>query len=130
MGHLINSKSMRLGLLSNWHDEWFSELQYYPEYLHSIYRIRFFLVYYFNYHRLEQRAFFFSHFDILKIYKKLKINIYYYDGQGESIYSDMWHAFKINMLEKKEKRKSWKKTKKFNKRAYKSNCYIPIIIYI
>jgi len=98
MGHLINSKSMRLGINSSWCDEWFSELQFYPEYLHSIYRIRFFLIYYFNYYRLEQRAFFFSHFDIIKIYKKLRINIYYYDGQGESIYYDMWHEFKINIL--------------------------------
>lgn len=60
-------------------------------YLHSIYRIRFFLIYFFNFHPLEQRGFFFSHFDIIKIYKELKINIYYYDGQGESLYADMLH---------------------------------------
>jgi hypothetical protein len=49
------------------------------------------LIYFSNFHPLEQRGFFFSHFDIIKIYKELKINIYYYDGQGESLYADMLH---------------------------------------
>ena len=70
-------------------------LQFYPEYLHSIYRIRFFLVYFFNLHPLEQRGFFFSHFNLIKIYKNLKINIYYYDGQGENFYADFLFYFNI-----------------------------------
>jgi hypothetical protein len=74
---------------------WYAELQFYPEYLHSIYRIRFFLIYYFNLHPLEQRAFFFSHFNLIKIFKNLQINIYYYDGQAESIYSEMLFEYAI-----------------------------------
>lgn len=33
------------------------------------------------------------------MYKQLKVNIYYYDGQGESLYSDMLHEFRITVLE-------------------------------
>jgi hypothetical protein len=62
-------------------------------YLHSIYRIRFFLIYFFNLRPLEQRGFFFSHFNLIKIYKNLKINVYYYDGQGENFYSDFLFDF-------------------------------------
>lgn len=98
MGHIVNAKGMRLGWVSNWCDQWFSELQFYPEYLHSIYRIRFFLIYFFNMHALEQRGFFFSHFDIIKIYKNLKINIFYYDGQGESLYTDMIFDYTVAVL--------------------------------
>ncbi len=36
MGHIVNAKGMRLGIISSWCDEWYSELQFYPEYLHSI----------------------------------------------------------------------------------------------
>jgi len=66
MGHIINAKGMRVGLVYNWCDQWFSELQFYPEYLHSIFRIRFFLVYFFNFPCFESRGFFFSHFEMVK----------------------------------------------------------------
>jgi len=42
MGHIVNAISLRVGWNTNWCDKWFSELQFYPEYLHSIFRIRFF----------------------------------------------------------------------------------------
>lgn len=31
MGHIVNAKGMRLGLISSWCDEWYSELQFYPD---------------------------------------------------------------------------------------------------
>jgi hypothetical protein len=49
-------------------------------------------------HALEQRGFFFSHFNITKIYKNLKISIYYYDGQGESLYTDMIYEYTVAVL--------------------------------
>lgn len=98
MGHIVNARGSRLGFTSNWCDQLYSESHFYSEYIHSIYRIRFFLVYYFNMHALEQRGFFFSHFDIIKTYKNLKINIFYYDGQGESLYTDMIFDFTVSVL--------------------------------
>jgi hypothetical protein len=56
------------------------------------------------------RSLFFSHFDVLKIHQNLKINIYYYDGQSESIYADLWHEFKIKLKKKKQNR-NFEKTK-------------------
>jgi hypothetical protein len=28
MGHIVNAKGMRLGIISSWCDEWYSELQF------------------------------------------------------------------------------------------------------
>lgn len=49
-------------------------------------------------HALEQRGFFFSHFNISKIYKKLYLDIFYYDGQAESLYADMIFNFNVSVL--------------------------------
>jgi len=97
MGHIVNAKGFRLGINDNWVDNWFSESQFYCQYLHSLYRIRFYLIYIFSFHFLEREGFFFSHFDIIKSFKHLKINIFFYDGKSETIFADMFHEFTVEL---------------------------------
>lgn len=81
MGHVINPVAMRVGWFSNWVDIFYVSLKYYPEYLHSILRLRNYLFFFLKHERWEGFGFFHSHFVILQKYYKLYINIYIYDGQ-------------------------------------------------
>ena len=78
MGHLINSKSMRIGWTQNWVDQWYTEIYYYSELLHTLFKIKFYLIYIFTRRHFDKKAIFYSHFEIIKNYKKLYIEIYYY----------------------------------------------------
>jgi len=59
MGHIVSAKSLRLGWNENWVDTWFSESQFYSEYLHCIYKIRFFFNLYVLQAFFRKRRFFF-----------------------------------------------------------------------
>lgn len=89
MGHIVNAKSMRVGWCYSWSDQWYTELQYYPEYLHAIFRIRFYLVYYFTDYSIEKRGYFYSHFEIINYYKKLYISVFLYDGMSEGHWEEL-----------------------------------------
>jgi hypothetical protein len=105
MGHIVNAIGIRLGWNLNWCDKWFSELLYYPEYFHSIYRIRFFVSSFFdNCPSLEENGAFFSHYEIIKHYKNLKINIFFYDGLFETLVVNYFHEIFLDYKEiKKDK---------------------------
>lgn len=95
MGHIVNARGMRLGLKNTWCDLWYSEILFYTEHLHALYRMRYFIIYYFNMYALELRGFFFSHFLFFKNYKRWHVNIYYYDGQAESLFTCLMFDFAI-----------------------------------
>jgi hypothetical protein len=102
MGHVVNARGLRLGWTHNWCDHWFSELQFYPECLHSIFRVRFFLVYFFNLKLFEKHSFFYSHFEVVKYYKQFYVNIFYYDGKLEGLFDDLIFSY---FIEEKEYKK-------------------------
>ena len=86
MGHVINAKAMRIGWSTVWSDQWYSEVQYYSEYLHAIFRIRYYLIYIFTRKHFDKKAIFYSHFEIIKYYKNLYVEIYLYSGKLETDY--------------------------------------------
>ena len=69
MGHVINAKAMRIGWSTIWSDQWYSEILYYSEYLHAMFRIRYYLIYIFTRRHFDKKAIFYSHFEIIKYYK-------------------------------------------------------------
>jgi hypothetical protein len=70
--------------------------------LHSIFRIRFFLIYFFNLFLFEKHGYFYSHFEIIKYYKEFYINIFYYDGKFETLFDDLMFSFVIEEREYKK----------------------------
>ncbi len=96
MGHVINAKAMRIGWSTVWSDQWYSEVQYYSEYLHAIFRIRYYLIYIFTRKHFDKKAIFYSHFEIIKYYKNLYVEIYLYSGKLETDYED----YKFNFFYK------------------------------
>jgi hypothetical protein len=108
MGHVVNSKGLRLGWSSSWCDYWFSELFFYPEYLHSIFRIRFYLVYFLTRKYFRKLDIFYSHFYILQGFRNIEIYIYYYSATLEdSIYTlcdDLYKGIKGSPKRYKKKK--------------------------
>lgn len=78
MGHLINATALRLGWTLSWNDQWYLEKPYYTDYLYTILRLRFYLLFIFSQKRLEKSSTLYSHFELIKLYKNIEINIYYY----------------------------------------------------
>lgn len=93
MGHIINAKSMRLGWTNIWPDQWYTELYYYSEYLHSLFKIKFYLIYIFTRRHFDKKAIFYSHFELIKYYKKIYIEIYYYSGKLENDFENFKFEF-------------------------------------
>lgn len=79
MGHIINPIGMRLGWFLNWTDIYFVEKSLYPLYLHLIFRIRFYLIYFFRLRIIERKGYFYSHFEIIRKNCFLFVNIFLYD---------------------------------------------------
>lgn len=79
MGHLINPIAFRLGHARSWEDNWFVRNLYYPEYLHSILKIRSYLYFFFTTKFMERRGVLLSHFLLFKFIKVLLIKIYLYN---------------------------------------------------
>lgn len=79
MGHLINPIALRLGHARSWEDNWFVRNLYYPEYLHSIFKIRNYLYFFFTTKYMERRGVLLSHFTLFKFVKILLIKIFLYN---------------------------------------------------
>jgi len=88
MGHIVNAKSTRLGSITYWNDSWFSIKFYYSEYLHALFRIRYYLYYIFTERHFDRKAIFLSHFELLRHYKYIYAFIYYYDGKWETEFEE------------------------------------------
>lgn len=97
MGHVVNAKSMRIGWSTLWCDQWYSEILYYSEYLHAIFRIRFYLIYVFTRRHFDKKAIFYSHFEILKHYKSIYVEVYYYSGKLETDFEDFKFEFFLKL---------------------------------
>jgi len=98
MGHIVNATSTRIGSSTIWYDTWYTETLYYSEYLHSIFRLRSYLIYIFTRKYLDKYAIFYSHFNIIKLYKSVNVEIYLYDGKLESDYEDLKFEFFFTTL--------------------------------
>lgn len=88
MGHIVNAKSTRLGKSISWCDQWYAERLYYSEYLHAMFRIRFYCYYIFTERHLDRKAIFTSHFELYRHFKKVFVEIYYYDGKWETEFEE------------------------------------------
>ena len=97
MGHIVNATSTRIGWSTVWIDQWYSEKLYYHEYLHSMFRIRFYLIYIFTRKHFDKKAIFYSHFEILKSYKNWFVEVYYYSGKLETDYEDYKFFFFLKL---------------------------------
>lgn len=88
MGYIVNATGRRVGWCYLWCDVFYSEKIYYSEYIHSLYRIRYFLVYFFSHRIFEKLAYFYSHFSFVQFYRRLRVSVYWYDGLLEQDFSD------------------------------------------
>ena len=70
---------------------------YYTEYLHATFRIRHYLIYVFTRRHFDKKAIFYSHFELLKHYKNLYVEIYFYSGKLESDYEDYKFDFSYKL---------------------------------
>jgi len=114
MGHLINPIAYRLGHSRSWEDSWFVKNVYYPEFLHSMLKIRNYIYYFWTTYFMEKKGILFSHFYIYKFLKKLLVkiflynidlekNIYAFYARGVGIFSD---SFYYRYKKKKKKKKN------------------------
>jgi hypothetical protein len=92
MGHLINPVAFRLGWSKNWLDNYYVTNSYYPQFLHTILRLRLFLNYFFKQPSLVKLGFFFSHFNIVNTLGVLGVHIFYYDGRLEAAWNNYLYA--------------------------------------
>lgn len=84
MGHLVNPIAMRIGWFRNWVDTYFVEFKYYPEFLHSLLRLRLYLIYFLGLKKFDKFGCFYSHFEFIKKMHILYTNIYIYVGKVEA----------------------------------------------
>lgn len=101
MGHIVNAKSTRIGWSTVWSDQWYTENLYYAEYLHSVFRIRFYCIHLYSRRYMEKKGVFYSHFEIFKLYKNINVEIYFYDGKLMEDYEDMKFEFWFKMYSMK-----------------------------
>lgn len=80
MGHLINPIAFRLGWTKNWCDSWYSELSYYPEFLHYILKIRLFLNSFFFNQNFYNASILVSHFTLKFKSNKIFLDFFFYNG--------------------------------------------------
>jgi hypothetical protein len=131
MGHLVNPIAFRLGHSRSWEDTWYIKNIYYPEFLHSMIRIRQYLYYFWTTKYMEKRGFLLSHLYFYKFIKNLLIkiflynidlekNIYEFYARGTGIFSDSFYL-----------RFKWKKKKKepFSYERYKPDLFYSLFLY-
>jgi hypothetical protein len=88
MGHLVNPIAYRLGHTRSWEDNWFIKNIYYPEFLHSILKIRQYIHYFWTTRFMEKKGILLSHFYIYKFIKHLLVKTFLYNTDFEKyIYS-------------------------------------------
>ena len=131
MGHLINPIAYRLGHSRSWEDNWFIKNIYYPEFLHSILKIREYIYYFWTTRFMEKKGILLSHFYIYKFAKKLLIKIFLYNtdfekyiysffARGVGIFSDsFYYRFK----------KKKKKKEPFCYERYKPDLFFSLFLY-
>jgi len=93
MGHLINPISLRIGSFSDWEDIWFTRFLYYPEYFHTILKVKYFLLFFSNISFFENSGFIFSHSFLIKKYKLFFIKCFFYNGKLEQIVDDFFFQY-------------------------------------
>ena len=131
MGHLINPIAFRLGHTRSWEDNWYIKNIYYPEFLHSILKIRHYLYYFWTSRYMERKGILLSHFYIFKFIKNLLVkiflynidlekNIYSFFAKGNSIFSDSFYF----RFKKKNKRKE-----PFSFERYKPELFFLLFLY-
>lgn len=131
MGHLINPIAYRLGHSRSWEDSWFTKSIYYPEFLHSILRIRQYIYYFWTTRFMEKKGILLSHLNIYKFTKELLIKIFLYNtdyekyvysffARGVGIFSDSFYY----RLKKKKKRKE-----PFSYQRYKPDLFFLLFLY-
>jgi hypothetical protein len=84
MGHLINPVAFRLGWSKSWVDSFYVLPTYYPQFLHLVLRLRFYLLYFFRRQSTQKLGYLYSHFTINAGISGIIINVFYYDGRLES----------------------------------------------
>jgi len=57
MGHLVNPIAYRLGHTRSWEDNWFIRNIYYPEFLHSMLKIRQYIHYFWTTRFMEKKGY-------------------------------------------------------------------------
>jgi len=81
LGHLLNSRSIRLGWIITWWDQWFVNKRFYCELLYMCFRLRFFLMYLlFDAYVIKKVVRFYSHFEMTVHKKRFIVKFFYYDG--------------------------------------------------
>lgn len=94
MGYIVSILVFCLGNIMVWLDYWFIKNIYYLYFLYLMFKIRFYCMYYFFVRYYDRKVIFFSYFEILKYFKNIKVNIYYYDGKWEDEYEDYkWEIY-------------------------------------
>lgn len=88
MGHIVSAKAFRIGWSTVWCDQWFVKKLYYSLFLHAVFRIRYYCIYVFSAKHFDRKAMFYSHFEVLRHFKNIHVEIYYYDGKWETEYED------------------------------------------
>lgn len=131
MGHLINPVAYRLGHSRSWEDSWFTRNIYYPEFLHSILKIRYYIHYFWTTRYMEKMGILFSHFYVYKIFKNLLVKVFLYNidlekntyafyARGIGIFSDSFYYRFKNKKRKKEP---------FSYERFKPDLFFPLFIY-
>jgi len=85
MGHLINPIAFRLGHSRSWEDFWFVKNLYYPEFIHSILKLRNYIYYYFKKKKILKAGYGLCKFNILKVNKVLLVKLYIYHIELQKI---------------------------------------------
>ena len=86
MGHLVNPKSLRLGWSLNWEDSWYIQNIYYPEFFHTVQKIRLIIIYICQEDYIEDTGFMLSHFEIIQTLKTFLIKLFFYNGKFEDFF--------------------------------------------
>ena len=112
MGHLVNPIAYRLGHTRSWEDNWFIRNIYYPEFLHSMLKIRQYIHYFWTTRFMEKKGVLLSHFYIYKFIKNLLVKIFLYNtdfekyiysfyARGVGIFSDSFY-YRVKRKKKKK----------------------------
>ena len=131
MGHLVNPIAYRLGHTRSWEDNWFIRNIYYPEFLHSMLKIRQYIHYFWTTRFMEKKGILLSHFYIYKFIKNLLVKIFLYNtdfekyiysfyARGVGIFSDSFYY--------RVKRKKKKKLP-FRYERYKPDLFFSLFLY-
>lgn len=101
MGHLINPTALRIGWKKTWLDNIYTEHLEYPQLLHKVLRIRFFINCFLIKPYIKAATFLYSHIIINHSNRGLVIQIYYYDGKLEASWYRLLDMLYLTRLDQK-----------------------------